>query len=628
MAIIIGCTIYFSYIIAVDVNLKLNEVIEGFDDITNCPILSKDSEYAVICNYRPHLNLSKSITNYNEINQYTLSGVIHIIKETPNMRQLHRYFYKCNELRNCIGFSFHPTAGIFFHNTESIPLQHVQNWQFYVTPHITNMKQPDLLKIHRQKKRYLRIELVQNETQLNISTVPRSYISFAWNYGGANNQIMSFAQMLKFCVVFHRTLIIPFPINDDQFIGLSKEYSLWDLEKLSEICDFSFEEEIVEKDLFLLRYRYLTLNRDDHNNETLLNECDFDGRISYGVDYYMLNDCKLIHIINGQFGILYNNIKDIHGLYQFFIPHKYIRQAVSKRIYKIFDDKHNPYRVGIFRRTLKVPDGEVADEKTNQKYYCRAWDIGLSHGIHSWSKNVRQIITKNEYLMKYNHGEIKKKLASIYDLYDRTCAANWYDIEQILQFHQQDPINVEQREKWYLASDWIEAQDVENRWIDKYNAFTVCDNKVPNKNELPSRKSSNLWSKNNKFIDSMKNVQWIISTNYLKYLEMNSISLNKKNKGWVFEHWQDKMELMYWKKERMLFNMWMLSKSDFFISSWFSTVTHTICRWRGKELMYKSTTCYLEDKWNSTRGKLWFDIHAIDSKPKLHWNNVETLDIK
>ena len=274
-----------------------------------------------------------------------------------------------------------------------------------------------------------------------------------------------------------------------------------------------------------------------------------------------------------------------------------------------------------------MPDGQIVDEQTNQPYYCRAWKVGLSHGIEKWSTSVRDTITNNQYLMQYNNGEIKNKLSSIYDLYDRTCAANWEDIQQILRFHRQPVINTNDSEPWFLVSDWIEWREVELRWIRKYKAITIYGHEIPKMNQLPNLEHIQ-WSKNRQFAESVENSKHIVVSNYLKYLMyLNFTNIVEKDRKWIDESWIHQNEVIYWNTEHILFNMWMLSKADFFVSSWFSTVTQTICHWRGKRLMYKSTNCYLNQKWAETKEELWFDIDAID-EPKLPWNNIKTLEIQ
>eukprot|EP01083_Nonionella_stella_P095449 268006_1 len=588
---------------------------------TRCHTLSTHSDYIIMCNYRPHLNLDPSITNYSSINHQTLSGVLHRMtpKDIDNMNalDLSQYFAMCNKWIDCIGIAIHPTAGIFFHNHSSIPLQHVRQWNFYINRNINHTN--DAPTLHIERLRNYKVPLKRHEID-NVFTyiIPRSYISFGWNSGGPNNQIMSLAYMLRYCVAYQRTLIIPFQTTETQFIGLMKHMSLWDLHKLSEICDYIFEQEIDDEQIHLLRFRELEVNVDSPFDETLFTPCDIDQRTSYKIHHDLLNTCSLIHVRNGKYGILRNYLNDIYGLYQYIIPHPYIRNAVQSAVTKHFNANTNRYRIGVFRRTIKQPDGEHVDEKTKQPYYCRAWKIGVSHGSGQWSKLLRKTIQNNQYLMAYNDGQIKSKLLGIFDLYDRTCAMRWDDLQQTLQFHRQNRIDIEGNERWFLASDWEEAQEVEKQWVDRFNAVTIVDHGVLSTYDvvLPSLSVID-WSQSHAFgaNDVYDKVREMVQRKYLKYLEANGI----KDGAMILEDWSKASEIEYWRKEQVLFNMWMLAKSDFFISSWFSTVTVTICRWRGKENRYKSSTCYLRDKWREAHEPPWFDIDAITT-PQLPWN--------
>eukprot|EP01084_Bolivina_argentea_P203319 347285_1 len=96
----------------------------------------------------------------------------------------------------------------------------------------------------------------------------------------------------------------------------------------------------------------------------------------------------------------------------------------------------------------------------------------------------------------------------------------------------------------------------------------------------------------------------------------------------------DISKIEMWRKEIVVFDMWMLKQSQFFVGSWHSTLTRNVCHWRGYKNMYNSTNCYLTHKWRAmyeTQHKVpidgdwgynWFDIDAVD-KPLLTWEDVK-----
>ena len=80
--------------------------------------------------------------------------------------------------------------------------------------------------------------------------------------------------------------------------------------------------------------------------------------------------------------------------------------------------------------------------------------------------------------------------------------------------------------------------------------------------------------------------------------------------------------------ESAIFDMWALSKSRFFVGSWHSTLTRTVCHWRGYDRMYTGTNCYLTYKWKKvleTGNVSWLDIGQL-TEPRLSWQKGEAHD--
>mmetsp|Transcript_48450 Transcript_48450/g.77534 ORF Transcript_48450/g.77534 Transcript_48450/m.77534 type:complete len:154 (-) Transcript_48450:93-554(-) len=142
-----------------------------------------------------------------------------------------------------------------------------------------------------------------------------------------------------------------------------------------------------------------------------------------------------------------------------------------------------------------------------------------------------------------------------------------------------------------------------------------------------------------------KKLNVIVELQYIKYLKLfapeeqlkrehavwsKQVAENKHEPRW----WYDMSKIEFWRKEIVVFDMWMLRRSQFFVGSWHSTLTRNVCHWRGFENMYNSTNCYLHHKWRATNRNNeekpadlaavidydWFDINAVD-KAKLIWKD-------
>ena len=237
------------------------------------------------------------------------------------------------------------------------------------------------------------------------------------------------------------------------------------------------------------------------------------------------------------------------------------------------------------------------------------------------------------------------------------------DIKQILQFHKQKPLNEKyfdkretnikdrkfEAEPLWLASD-MQEPELMSKWINKFGAITLNGKLLPtlyNKNN----NEYFYWSKADKLSQIHNKFGEIVEIQYYKYLKLyikhykekkNEIKYknfvnkrieqfdkfyNKDNKhDWNRMFWYKTSGHNFWEKESIIFDMWMVTNSKFFIGSWFSTCTRTICHWRGFNRIYNSSNCYIKHKWellNKKSGKikdenLWFDISVID-KPLISW---------
>ena len=223
-------------------------------------------------------------------------------------------------------------------------------------------------------------------------------------------------------------------------------------------------------------------------------------------------------------------------------------------------------------------------------------------------------------------------------------------IQDILSFHKQEPLlrkihfdnkikeyklRKNQIEPWFLACDNQEPEKLKD-FLNKYGAITL------NGKLLADFWNGKLyWNKaKNMEIEHIKNAK-IVEIQYLKYLKIyfnDDILLKKEYNLWIKRlktnnhqprWWYEMSEIEYWRKEIVIFDMWMLKESKFFIGSWHSTLTRNVCHWRGYKNMFNSTNCYLVHKWRSLHDENykppnsndpysynWFDINTLD-KPKI-----------
>ena len=65
----------------------------------------------------------------------------------------------------------------------------------------------------------------------------------------------------------------------------------------------------------------------------------------------------------------------------------------------------------------------------------------------------------------------------------------------------------------------------------------------------------------------------------------------------------------------LLFDMWVLTRVDYFLGAYTSTLTNTICEWRGRERMLKSNICFLRERMEKLYGKSSMHIERPFSVP-------------
>lgn len=572
---------------------------------------------------------------------------------------------------------------------------------------------------------------------ISIPLIPRLFLSFEWNVGRVNNQLYSFEAMIQYCVIYQRSLIIPFTTHRNHEIGiLPSNQSLWDIYKFSELLDFIHEQELslysvpsmiqylhdssstvdYQRNTFsiemneidikyyqyfhdikqrrlpsylnlfsphivnepnynlmeLLHFRYVINNDRILSNKHFpkMQKCLSNGGIRDKISHHILDVCRNIHMYNGRVNHFKIDDWPIFNVMQFLVPSERIRNAVENSIVFWFEHKNN-YRVGVHRRAMKEGG---KDPKTKSPYVCRynsksltisgrysrlrnlirtqindEWDNKYATEVcfHSseifcvfvffkeYKKEWNDLHTKERSKLKEKY--IKDKVRYITDLYDRSCAINMSTIQQILRFHLKSELSatsftdnriipykkrIGKPERFWLACDNQEPEILEIL-MNTYGAITVGGKRLSN-----YWFGRTYWNKDKLMADWNERSGHTVELQYLLYLKLfvDARVLKAEHNMWVKrmsnKHeprwWYSMSEIEFWRREVVIFDMWMLAQSQFFIGSWHSTLTRTVCHWRGYERMFEASNCYLKHKWAYTNEHkeipVWFDINQVNEQ--------------
>ncbi|ETO28534.1 hypothetical protein RFI_08601 [Reticulomyxa filosa] len=284
---------------------------------------------------------------------------------------------------------------------------------------------------------------------------------------------------------------------------------------------------------------------------------------------------------------------------QYVRPASYIRKAVEKWLRETFEIASGSplrYRVGVHRRAMNEGSKEA---RSGNPFVCR-WQ---SHGIKGDSRfdwlrqairQVSQAITTTnvnnpddrhyaklkQMWIDQSAQQNKPKLRNltVYDLiinvYAHSCAMDWYDLQNILIFHQQSPIRP--GEKFFIAHD---HQD--KKAIAQMKLHGGVEQSLDYLQE---------WSQANKQLET-----------HMQHCR-------------DYDFCTDKSGLM--STEETIFDMWALFFSEFLVGSWMSTLTRTVCHWKGfEDGMYAGNQCWLQWKWRDTvshKNNKWFTLANLN----------------
>ena len=382
-----------------------------------------------------------------------------------------------------------------------------------------------------------------------------------------------------------------------------------------------------------------------HNDWQNKYKCYVSRGVRDKIPHKSLTDCRLLNFCLGRFNHFKIDDWPIFDVLKFMIPAPRIRNAVDNWIQFWFERPEN-YRIGVHRRAMK----EGGKDSSGSPYVCRYTAKSLSKsGRYGGLRNHIGSVVKQKFA-QMDDATKEKKISGITDLYDRTCAIDFDSIQEVLRFHRQKPLGKDywdnhiaeykerknQLERWFLGCDNQEPEALKE-FIEKYGAITLNGKQLADYWIGPS-----WWNMHGQMEEAQKELNVIVEKQYLKYLKLftDAEEIKRehgewdkiKNDGHKPRWWYEMSKIEFWRKEIVVFDMWMLRQSQFFVGSWHSTLTRNVCHWRGFEQMYNATNCYLVHKWRAMHedeykppidGEYaynWFNIDAIEG-PKLVWKD-------
>jgi len=281
-------------------------------------------------------------------------------------------------------------------------------------------------------------------------------------------------------------------------------------------------------------------------------KCKLSPDRQYNIPPNVLEDCDRIHL-RTQMGVeLWPT--ETKGIFSTHMrPAKYIRDAVDTFMKEHFPE---PPRVAVHNRMMK----EGAPDSDGEIFLCRQ---------NYWSALSR----RGQWLQKKVRTFYKSDYDKIMHTYWCACAMAPEDINAILDFH--NATNLDGQEKFFLATDDQVPEVTEKlvnygavRWTwDEFHKYSRCRERYEKQEEEHSCNK----------IDGQ----------------------GRGNTACQFEKYLCRVELA-------IFDMWTARLSEFFIGSWKSTFTESVCKWRGWSVRHDSNMCYIKERWDNVEAQGFF----------------------
>jgi len=349
---------------------------------------------------------------------------------------------QCNEHADCIGFSWNPDWGFQFFEKSSYPLQRKPRWTFwqkidpgigqgkgFVPPGIRDL--PSFSNMQRTPvdgvKKFNGF-VSKSTTVLNRRPDGNfKFITWNWNVGRLNNQLLSFEAAMGYARYYKRVLVIPHPDGkgrglDNQWLGFRS--GVWDMEYLNEYFDYAFAEQL------------------DPDFRWAGQECELPKDIQQGIPDSIHEGCVTIHLMGSHGGIFKFNAAAF-GLIKYLRPAKYLREASESLIQEKLDGKVP--RIGMHNRMMNE-GGVVGGEKflCRQPRYSAHGPLGgsIRKKLDRFFKTPKPIDQRDQ----------STKAWQFMQGYFVSCAMDKDDFKIIMELHNQ-PMPDTTPEKFFLATD-------------------------------------------------------------------------------------------------------------------------------------------------------------------------------
>lgn len=271
-------------------------------------------------------------------------------------------------------------------------------------------------------------------------------------------------------------------------------------------------------------------------------KCKVNKGIEDKISRDVLEECKRIHFDETEYSYFsWDTVTK--GLIEGAIrPAKYIRDAVDINIKKHFP---KGIRIGVHDRIMR----EGGPDENGVPYFCR-------------QKGRTVDDYKGEPKYKKLRILIKKFSEDEYGLnaepYRLSCAMNFSDINYILKYFKQ--ATIKPKEKFFVGADDTDPKIVQNL-LDHGAIMWKQDTFLP----------------------------------YSRAKEIKKIQIGFPCTEFGYCATIDEIQ----KVESALFDMWTLASAEFFVGSWLSTFTETICQWRAgfNHRITKSSLCGFTERW-------------------------------
>mmetsp|Transcript_1671 Transcript_1671/g.3889 ORF Transcript_1671/g.3889 Transcript_1671/m.3889 type:complete len:658 (-) Transcript_1671:166-2139(-) len=368
-------------------------------------------------------------------------------------------------------------------------------------------------------------------------TAGKRYLSFQWNNGRVNNNMVAWAAAMAMGKHLDRTVILAQPIQKSSrfaghrrgdpnhgvsaFLGVLE--GMWDLEHLSA----NGYETVLE------------LSLSDDVRKVALFETPQNCVIAQGYpnpDQYA--DCKVVHMSNP---FRYQDFRSQRPK-EFIRPAKWIRDASER----IITDKMSGGGIKLSVHQRHHAWGH--EDQHGSKFLCR----GKLKNIHSTPTGgpYREAVK-----MWTRNGEMQKEML---DMTQLSCALDYTELRALLRFWKQEAPST-----FFLASD----REDEARFKSMVDNGAVTVEK-PDYENLPEIKTA---------LEKHLSFGFNCSEKYCA-----SLTKFKQLTG-------------------VFIDMWGMTKGDFFMGGYYSTMSDTVCYWRGLDRMNSSNLCFLprrlKSKW-------------------------------